>query len=105
MVPSESWTRRQGRLARTLLPDDFGYGVSAVAWSPDGTRIVAFSGDKLGRVWNAETGQELASFAGVDTGVAAEWSPTGDRFMVGGFGGGVYVWDAASLDRVAFYPP
>ena len=39
--------------------------VISVAFSPDGTRVVSGSADKLVKIWNAETGAEVGSVLGV----------------------------------------
>ena len=53
--------------------------VSAVAFSPDGKRILTGSRDKLVKIWNAETGAEVSSFVRVRCG----WQ--GDECIFGGF--------------------
>jgi len=35
--------------------------------------------------------------------MSAEWSPSGERFLVGSLSG-VHVWDAASLQKIITYP-
>ncbi|MBN1249996.1 MAG: hypothetical protein JXC32_20195, partial [Anaerolineae bacterium] len=102
--PVKVWDAETGEALLTLLPDDFGYGTSGVAWSPDGTRIVTFSLDGVGRLWDAATGALVGTFAVRDFCSGAQWSPTGDRFLVGSYGVGVRVWDAATLQQVAGYP-
>ena len=39
-------------------------GVSAVAWSPDGTRLATGSGDETARIWDPATGQTTATLTG-----------------------------------------
>ena len=39
--------------------------VNAIAFSPDGTRVVSGSFDKLVKVWDAATGAEVSRFVGV----------------------------------------
>ena len=53
-------------------------GVGTADWSPDGKRIVTASDDKMAKVWDASTGQELFTLTGHQHGVtAATWSPNG----------------------------
>ena len=40
--------------------------VNSAAWSADGQRIVTASYDKTAKVWDTETGQELATLTGHD---------------------------------------
>jgi WD40 repeat protein len=101
--PVRIWNAQTGEPLLSLLPDDFGYGTSAVAWSPDGARIVTFSLDEVGRLWDAETGALCGTFVAESFSLVAQWSPSGARFLVGG-SCGVRVWDAATLQQVATYP-
>ena len=53
--------------------------VISVAFSPDGTRIVSGSTDRLVKIWDAETGAEVRSFVG---GRSGSW---GGGLICGGF--------------------
>ncbi|WP_071188749.1 hypothetical protein [Trichormus sp. NMC-1] len=57
-----SLTQAGGRLLRTLS----GHSslVLAVAVTADGTRVISGSWDKTVKVWNLETGEEIATFTG-----------------------------------------
>ncbi|MGH3913401.1 MAG: WD40 repeat domain-containing protein, partial [Pseudonocardiaceae bacterium] len=80
--------------------------VWAVAWSPDGTRLL--TGDGFGggivRVWDAVTAELVYELTGQRYGVVAvAWSPDGTRLLTGDDGGGtVRVWDATSGLPVGF---
>jgi WD40 repeat protein len=74
-----------------------------VAWSTDGTRIVTFSADKLGRIWDAATGEELLVFPGISGASAPMWSPEGNRILTGGLGGAVKVYDALTGNELVNY--
>ena len=39
--------------------------VCVVTFSPDGTRVVSGSDDRLVKIWNTETGAEVSSFVGM----------------------------------------
>ena len=68
--------------------------VTAVVWSPDGTRIATGSGDGV-RVWDAVTGEGLFSL-GYGRGVeSVAWSPDNSRIATGS-DNGVRVWDAVT---------
>ena len=71
---------------------------TAVAWSSDGARLVTFSLDGLGRIWDAATGEELLAFAAPTSNVGPyiEWSPDGNRIVTGGEVGEFQVWNAGS---------
>eukprot|EP00741_Cyanophora_paradoxa_P012951 tig00020660_g12507.t1 len=71
--------------------------VTAVAWTPDGKRIVSGSCDKLVRVWDAESGELLLPLEGHEgqvTSVAV--SADGKRIVSGSSDETVRVWDAES---------
>jgi WD40 repeat protein len=92
-------------------------GVTSVAFSPDG-RLVATAGyDSLVKLWDAETGQELYSFAGHPKGTGGvAFSPDGRRLLTGGGDSPARVWDTktkaeirsftgcADVESVAFSP-
>lgn len=71
----------------------------AVAWSPDGTRIVADAGaDGALVLLDAASGRQLASFgsqSGFVEGLA--WSPDGKQLASGAQDGTVTVWDVSHL--------
>ncbi len=65
-----------------------------LAWSPDGKRLAAASADRLVIVWDAATGQRLATLRGHNDYVAAVvWSPDGTRLASAGLDNSVRVWD------------
>ena len=70
-------------------------GVTAVAWSPDGSRIVTGSDDATIRVWDAVTGEGLFSLEHGSKVRSVAWSPDGSRIAAGS-SGCVRVWDAVT---------
>ncbi|MGH3869317.1 MAG: WD40 repeat domain-containing protein, partial [Pseudonocardiaceae bacterium] len=77
--------------------------VWAVAWSPDGTRLLTGGTDSTARIWDATTAQPLHQLTGHTGGVwAVAWSPDGTRLLTGGTDSTVRVWDATSGLPVEF---
>jgi WD40 repeat protein/serine/threonine protein kinase len=82
---------RQSLLSFTGHPGHVG----SVAFSPDGKRLVTLSGgDKMAKVWDAQTGQEVLTFKSSGGGVA--FSPDGHR-LAASDGHIVKLWDATPL--------
>jgi WD40 repeat protein/DNA-binding SARP family transcriptional activator len=86
-------TRRQLRVLRGHKPG--GLGTYAVAWSPDGTRLLAMA-PAGARIWNPRTGRQLVVLSkSGGPGPAATWTPDGRQVLTES-GVGVHVWDASS---------
>ncbi|MGQ0777575.1 MAG: NACHT domain-containing protein [Pseudonocardiales bacterium] len=78
-------------------------GVWAVAWSPDGTRLLTGSDDRTARVWDATTAEPLHQLTGHTSGVwAVAWSPDGTRLLTGSDDNTARIWDASSGMPVGF---
>jgi WD40 repeat protein len=80
---------------------------SAVAFSPDGTRLAAgtAAGDTpgTGGVWDVETGRLLSSVCGHDI-EALRFTPDGKHVLLGLHDGGVVLWDPALKDEASAPP-
>ncbi len=70
--------------------------IYAVAFSPDGKRIVSGSGDKTIQLWNAQTGKPIGQpLRGHEEGVfAVAFSPNGTRIVTGSGDKTIRLWDA-----------
>lgn len=108
------WHHLKLRMDTSLLTlEGHSKDVTAVAWSPDGQRIVSGSRDQSLRIWNAKTGEAERVLEGHSRSVAAvAWSPDGQRIVSGSFaqlpratketdkGGNLRIWNAATSEIV-----
>ena len=68
-----------------------------MAFSPDGQRIVTGGEDRMAKVWDAATGQELLALKGATDVWSVAFSPDGKRVVTGiaGANATAKVWYAA----------
>src|SRR5262249_23098498 len=53
-----------------------------VVWSPNCKSVASASADKMGRVWDSQTGEEIATLKGHTYAVrSVSWSPDGKRLV------------------------
>jgi WD40 repeat protein/serine/threonine protein kinase len=72
-------------------------GVTAVAFRPDGQRLVTGGKDGTARVWDADTGQEPFCLRGHRSQITAvAYAPDGQWLVTGSTDGTARLWDAAS---------
>jgi WD40 repeat protein len=65
----------------------------ALAWSPDGTRVVSGGNNHIARVWDATSGKTLLQFTGHQQDIfTAAWSPDGTLIATASADGSVRVW-------------
>jgi WD40 repeat protein len=78
------------------------HSVMSVAFDPEGRRIVSGSQDKTVRVWDTETGAQIARLNGHDGWVASvAFAPDGRRIVSGSIDKTVRVWDPETGAQVA----
>ena len=105
------WEAQAGKELLTLIghkghdAEVWGDGfVHSAGYSPNGERIVTASGDKTAKVWEADTGQELLTLKGHDSGVnSVAYSPDGKRIATAGGDGivQIYTTDMEELLQIA----
>lgn len=73
-----------------------------MVFSPDGQRIVTASGDQTARVWNAASGQLLATLRGHTQGVnSAVFSPDSQRIVTASVDQTARVFRVVTLSQIA----
>ena len=66
--------------------------------------VTTAAADQTARLWDAETGEQVAGLQGHDASFRASFSPDGRRVLTGShlFTGAVGLWDAETGEQVAF---
>jgi WD40 repeat protein len=92
------WVNKPQRLDPCLLTMAGHRGmVRACAYSPDGRRILSGAADGTLKVWDAETGIEIATLGGHAGQVTAcQYSSDGKRILSASFDKTIKIWDAES---------
>jgi WD40 repeat protein/serine/threonine protein kinase len=89
------WDLATGRAGRSL-PGHAG-SIHALAFSPDGTRLVSAGADRKLRVWDLASGQPILILEGHTNAIfGVAFSPDGTRLASGGADGIIRCWDATS---------
>ena len=93
------WYYWQAKTHRELmtLPGDPSLQVAAVAYAPDGRRIVTSGADGTAEIWDVNTGKLLQTLAGHKADISTvSFSSSGDRILTGSYDQSAKIWDAAS---------
>jgi WD40 repeat protein len=76
----------------------------SVAFSPDGSKIVSGSWDNTIRLWDVQSGSELAVFKGHEPDVySVAFSPDGSKIVSGSWDKTIRLWDVQSGSELAVF--
>jgi WD40 repeat protein/DNA-binding SARP family transcriptional activator len=89
------WNPSDGTLLRELTADQ-PYSWASVAYSPEGTRLAAGSGEGVWGLWDLTTGQASITEGHDDTVPYVNFSPDGTRLATSSFDGTVKIWDVVA---------
>ena len=92
---AELWDTSTGTFIRTF--SGHSWAVASVAFSPDGTNVLAGSYDNTAKLWDASTGAEICTFSG-HTGIvhSVAFSLDGTKVLTGSADWTAKLWDAST---------
>lgn len=78
--------------------------VQSAAWSPDNNLVASSGEEKVIRIWNADTGDQVQFLGGHTKSVnSISWSPDGKKLASGSWDGTVIVWDLVSEEKLLIF--
>ena len=87
------WDPDTGQAILNLFSEGDTPWVAGAEWSHDGSRIAVFDGEKVGHIFDAQSGEELVQLCCQDSAWEISWSPSDERILSAGGDGTVKVWD------------
>ena len=95
------WDTKTGEQLQAIKARPEGFGITRLAFSPDGSFLVTTSdvipGGSVAKVWDVQTGKEITISQGYTDGAriwALAISPDGERVATGSLEDKLYIWDA-----------
>jgi WD40 repeat protein len=86
------WDTGTGKLIATLADENGPQTHGFALLSPDGSRVLTFSGNDPARLWDGVTGERLVDLEGAEKGVSwAAFHPNGKQVAMSG--SGLRIWD------------
>jgi WD40 repeat protein len=80
--------------------------ITALAWSPDGTRIAVAGAAPSVNLYDPDTGEKKASCKGHEAGIyAVAFSPDSSKLATGGFDGKVRIYSTADCALIRSFVP
>ena len=92
------WSASSGQVLAKMVGHDL--WVYAIAFAPDGSKVVSGGADRTVRVWSALTGQQLAEMHDPSNSVCAvAFSRDGRMVASGNVEGGIRVWEEEEVQE------
>jgi WD40 repeat protein len=93
------WDAATGAEIQTFGGDLFG-GFQTVAFSPDGTQVLAGSYVGTAKLWSVASGAEILRFSTGDIRSIVAFSPDGAQVLTGWGSGDVMLWNAVTGEEL-----